>query len=100
MEQTENLQRTSTAGRTSKEGDSECVLAPEYDKALILYIAEQDKLGLKVQKSFKPSIFRAVVAHVNGEFNNSFTESNVKNHFKFLKVRMRDIRKVLDLSWT
>jgi hypothetical protein len=70
----------------------------EQSKALIEFLVEQVMLGMKVPKSFKPTAFKAAADHIGKTFNLRVTIMQVKNHYRVLKQRLKDIRAALMVS--
>ncbi|KAH7679248.1 Myb/SANT-like domain-containing protein [Dioscorea alata] len=54
--------------------------------------------GLKCDKSFKRAAFVFAAVSVNSRFDTEFSTENVENHYRTLKSRYNEIKKVRDLS--
>ncbi|KAH7663734.1 Myb/SANT-like domain-containing protein, partial [Dioscorea alata] len=59
---------------------------------------EQVRKGLKCDKSFKRAAFVYAAVAVNSRFGTEFSAENVENHYRTLKSRYTEIKKVRDLS--
>ncbi|KAH7688926.1 Myb/SANT-like domain-containing protein, partial [Dioscorea alata] len=59
---------------------------------------EQVRKVLKCDKSFKRAAFVFTSVAVNSRFNTEFSAENVENHYRTLKSRYAEIKKVRDLS--
>ncbi|XP_039134144.1 uncharacterized protein LOC120271521 [Dioscorea cayenensis subsp. rotundata] len=60
--------------------------------------SKQVKKGMKCDKSFKRAAFVFVAVAVNSRFDIDFSAENVENHYRTLKSRYVEIKKVRDLG--
>ncbi|XP_039138787.1 uncharacterized protein At2g29880-like [Dioscorea cayenensis subsp. rotundata] len=99
MEGTERVsEKSSSRASGSKRGTPNKRWKGEYDSFLIPLLVEQVKKGMKCDKSFKRAAFNFAAVAVNSRFNTDFSAENVENHYRTLKSRYVEIKKVRDLS--
>ena len=99
MEHSGESTPTSSGGRKPrKKGYPNHRWTSEESRALINFLVEQVHLGMKVPKSFKPTVFQAAAKHISNIFKVNVTQMHVKNHYRVLKSRLRDIRKAIAVS--
>ncbi|XP_039120076.1 uncharacterized protein LOC120256443 [Dioscorea cayenensis subsp. rotundata] len=91
--------RATSKSGTSKRGTPNKRWKTEYDNYLIPLLVDQVSKGLKCDKSFKrEALMHVCTYHVNVKFNTEYTPENVENHYRTLKARYAEIKKVKDLS--
>ena len=98
MEQSGESPQTSSGGRPPRKRTSNHRWSSEQSKSLVLFLVDQVHQGMKVPKSFKPTTFKAAAAYINRKFKLSLTDMHVKNHYRSLKSRLRDIRTARNAS--
>jgi hypothetical protein len=87
-----------SGGRKPRKGTPNHRWTSEESKALIEFLVDQVHQGMKVPKSFKPVAFKAAANHISRKFSVDITQNHVKNHYRVLKSRLRDIRKAMNAS--
>ena len=98
MEHSGESPQTSSGGRKPRKRTPNHRWTSEESKALVYFLVDQVHQGMKVPKSFKPPTFKAAAIHINRMFKVDVTHMHVKNHYRVLKSRLRDIRKALKVS--
>ncbi|KAH7669179.1 Myb/SANT-like domain-containing protein, partial [Dioscorea alata] len=91
-------EKSSSRASGSKRGTPNKRWKAEYNNFLIPLLLEQVRKGLKCDKSFKRAAFVFAAVAVNSRFNTEFNAENVENHYRTLKMRYAEIKKVRDLS--
>ncbi|XP_039140442.1 uncharacterized protein At2g29880-like [Dioscorea cayenensis subsp. rotundata] len=91
-------EKSSSKASGSKRGTPNKRWKAEYDAFLIPILVEQVRKGLKCDKSFKRAAFVFAAVAVNARFNTEFSAENVENHYRTLKSRYAEIKKVRELS--
>ncbi|XP_039115840.1 uncharacterized protein LOC120251371 [Dioscorea cayenensis subsp. rotundata] len=91
-------EKSSSKPSGSKRGTPNKQWKAEYDSFLIPILLEQVRKWLKCDKSFKRATFVFAAVAVNARFNTEFSAENVENHYRTLKSRYAEIKKVRELS--
>ncbi|XP_039127572.1 uncharacterized protein LOC120263676 [Dioscorea cayenensis subsp. rotundata] len=88
---------STSKGGANKRGTPNRHWKPNFDNFLVLLV-EQVQRGLKCDKSFKRTAFSYAASTVNAHFRTNFSTDNVENHYRTLKARYVEIKKVKVLS--